>query len=151
MKVILNETIESLGIIGSEVTVSDGFGRNYLLPQKKAVAATPQNRNMFLQQKVRLDLQIAKEREFAGEMAKKLESVICKITAKVSDEDRLYGSISIREIMDALSDQGVEVDKKMILLAEPIKQTGTFKIPIRVYQGVEPEITVEVIPEQSNE
>jgi len=151
MKVILNETIESLGIIGSEVTVSDGFGRNYLLPQKKAVAATPQNRNMFLQQKVRLDLQIAKEREFAGEMAKKLESVICKITAKVSDEDRLYGSISIREIMDALSAQGVEVDKRMILLAEPIKQTGTFKIPIRVYQGVEPEITVEVIPEQSNE
>ncbi|MDD2389830.1 MAG: 50S ribosomal protein L9 [Desulfobacterales bacterium] len=151
MKVILNETIESLGIIGSEVTVSDGFGRNYLLPQKKAVAATPQNRNIFLQQKARLDLQIAKEREFAGEMAKKLESVICKITAKVSDEDRLYGSISIREIMDALSDQGVEVDKKMILLAEPIKQTGTFKIPIRVYQGIEPEITVEVIPEQSNE
>lgn len=147
MKVILNETIESLGIIGKEVNVSDGFARNYLLPQKKAVEATPQNRAIFKQQKAKLELQIAKERQTAQEMASKLEAVICKITAKVSEEDRLYGSVTIREIMDVLSAQGIEVDKKMVLLAEPIKQIGTFKVPIRVYQNVEPEITVEVIPE----
>jgi len=147
MKVILTETIESLGIIGSEVTVADGYARNYLLPQNKALVATDQNRNVLAQQKAKLDLQIAREREMAEEMAGKLEGVECKIAAKVSDEDRLYGSITVREIMDALSSLGIEVDKKMVLLADPIKQIGVHKVPIRVYQGVEPEITVEVVPE----
>jgi large subunit ribosomal protein L9 len=145
MKVILTETIESLGIIGSEVKVADGYARNYLLPQKKAVPASPQNHKLFLQQKVRVDLQIAKEKGFAEEMAKKLEGVVCTIAARVSDENRLYGSITTRDIIDALAAKEVIVEKKMILMKEPIKTLGTFRIPIRVYKGVEPEITVEIV------
>ncbi len=144
MKVILKETIEPLGIIGSEVDVKNGFARNYLIPRGKAVFATPQNRNVLAQEKAKLDLQIAKERATAEEMAKKLESVVCKITAKVAEENRLYGSVTTREIMDALIAQNVDVLKRMILLKDPIKELGTYKIPIRIYKDIEPEITLEV-------
>lgn len=147
MKIILKETIESLGIIGSEVTVANGYARNYLLPQNKAVLATPQNRKLMEQDKAKFDIQIAKEKGLAEEIAKKLEGVVCKIAAKVSEEDRLYGSISTRNIADALASQNIEVEKKMILLNEPIKNIGTFNVPIRVYKDVEPEIIVEVVPE----
>jgi large subunit ribosomal protein L9 len=147
MKVILKETIDSLGIIGTEVTVADGYARNYLFPQKKAVRATPQNRRMLEQEKTKFELQIAKERKLAEEMAQKLEGVVCKIAAKVSEEDRLYGSVSVRDVIDALSDQDIVVEKRMVLLKEPIKALGIYKVPIRVYKEVEPEITVEVVPE----
>jgi large subunit ribosomal protein L9 len=147
MKVILKETLDALGIIGSEVTVADGYARNYLFPQKKAVPATPQNRRALEQKKAQFEVQIAKEKGLAEEMAARLEGVVCKIRAKVTDEDRLYGSISLRDIMNALAQQDVKVDKRMVLLSEPLKKLGTYKIPIRVYKGVEPEITVEVLPE----
>ena len=147
MKIILKETIESLGIIGSEVTVADGYARNYLLPQNKAVPATPQNHKMLEQFKDKFDLQIAKEKIFAEEMAERLEGVVCTIAAKVSDEDRLYGSISTRDIINSLASKHIEVEKRMILLNEPIKNIGTHKVPIRVYKDVEPEIIIEVVPE----
>ena len=147
MKVILKETIDSLGIIGSEVTVAKGYARNYLLPQQKAVLATPENHRALAQEKAKFDLQIAKEKKVAEEMAARLAEVSCKIAAKVSEEDRLYGSITVRDVIKALAVEGVEVEKRMVLMTEPIKTIGTHKIPIRVYKEVEPEITLEVVPE----
>lgn len=147
MRVILKETIESLGIIGSEVEVKNGYARNYLLPQKKAVPATPQNRKLLEQEKAKVELQIAKERGIAEEMAKRLEGVSVTIPAKVHEEDRLYGSVTVREVLDALVKQEIDVERRMILLKEPIKTLGTYQVPIRVYKEVEPEITVEVVPE----
>jgi large subunit ribosomal protein L9 len=149
MKVILRETISSLGIIGSEVNVADGYARNYLLPQKKAVPATSQQRKILAQEKAKFELQIAKEKEFAHEMAKRLEAVSVTIASKVHEADKLYGSVTVRDIIDALKKQDVEVEKRMVLLNEPIKTIGTFKVPIRVYQGIKPEITVEVVPEEA--
>ena len=147
MKVILKETIDSLGIIGSEVRVADGYARSYLLPQNKAVPATPQNRKMLERDRAKFDLQIAKERKVAEEMAQRLEAVAVTIAAKVSEEDRLYGSISVRDIIDALAKQDIVVEKRMVLLKEPIKTIGTYKVPIRVYKEVEPEISVEIVSE----
>ena len=147
MKIILKETINSLGIIGSEATVANGYARNYLFPQNKAVPATPQNRRMLEQDKVKFDLQITKERKIAEEMAEKLEGVSCTIEAKVSEEERLYGSVTVRDILNALQKQDISIEKRMVLLKEPIKTIGTFKVPIRVYKEVEPEITVEIVPE----
>ncbi|MEZ4528534.1 MAG: 50S ribosomal protein L9 [Desulfobacterales bacterium] len=146
-KVILTQTIESLGVIGSEVKVARGFARNYLLPQKKAMLSTPANRNILERSRVKFELQIAKEKAFAEEMAKRLEGVSVTIAARVSDEDRLYGSVTVRDIVEALAAKGIEMEKRMVLLTEPIKNLGTYSVPIRVYKGVEPEITVEVIPE----
>ena len=147
MKVILNETIESLGIIGSEVSVSDGYARNYLLPQGKALAATAQNRKMMQDQRKKIDLQIAKERKLAEEMAEQLKNVVCTIAAKAGNENKLYGSITINNIIENLSGQDIRVEKRMVLLQAPIKELGSYKVPIRVYADVEPEITVEVVPE----
>jgi large subunit ribosomal protein L9 len=147
MKVILTQTIESLGIIGSEADVKPGYARNFLLPQKKAVVATPQNRRRLELDKAKFELQIAKERKLAEEMAQRLEGVVCRITAKVAEEDRLYGSVTARDVIDSLATQNITVEKRMLLLSEPIKQLGSFKVPIRVYKGVEPEITVEVVAE----
>lgn len=147
MKVILKETIDSLGIIGSEVNVAKGYARNYLLPQEKAVLATPQNRKLMEKERTKFELQIAKERNLAEQMAQRLEGVKCTIAAKVSEENRLYGSISVRDIVDALAAQDIVIEKRMVLLKEPIKEIGSYKIPIRVYKEVEPKIIVEIVPE----
>lgn len=147
MKVILQETINTLGIIGSEVDVADGYARNYLLPQGKAVLATPENRKKMEREKTKVELQIAKEREIAEQMAKELEGVVCKVTAKVSEENRLYGSVTVRDIVKALTEQNIEVEKRMVMLSDPIKTIGSHQVPIRVYSGVEPEITVEIVAE----
>jgi large subunit ribosomal protein L9 len=146
MKVILKETISSLGIIGSEVSVANGFARNYLFPQGKAVEATKANRKIMERNKAKFELQFAKEKELATQMAERIAGVECEIKAKVSDEDRLYGSVSLRDILKALADMDIKIEKRMVMLAEPIKTLGTFKVPIRVYQDVEPEITVNVVP-----
>ena len=147
MKLILKETIETLGIIGSEVDVADGYARNYLLPQGKAILDTPQNRKTLEQEKAKFELQIAKEKKIAEEMAEKLKDVSCTIAAKVAEENRLYGSVTIHDIIEELAKQNIEVEKRMILLTEPIKELGTYNVPIRVYKEVEPEITVTVIAE----
>jgi large subunit ribosomal protein L9 len=146
MKVILKETIEHLGVIGTEINVAKGYARNYLLPHNKALPATPQNRKLMEQARTKFDLQIAKEKEFAEEMAKRLDGVVLTIPAKVSDENRLYGSVHVRDIIDELRKKDIEIEKRMILLSEPIKELGTYKVPIRVYKDVEPEITVTVVP-----
>lgn len=147
IKVILKETIDSLGIIGSEVQVADGYARNYLLPQDKAVLATPANRKMLEQQKMKFELQIAKEKAQAEEMAQQIQDVRCTIAARVSDGDKLYGSVTVRDIVAALQKQEVSVEKRMVLLNEPIKTVGEHKVALRIYKGVKPEITVEIVPE----
>jgi large subunit ribosomal protein L9 len=151
MKVILKETIDTLGIAGTECTVAAGYGRNYLLPQGKAILATPQNRRVMEQAKAKLDLQIAKERKVAEEMANKIKTVVCTIKAKVHEELRLYGSVTTHDIKEALDSQDIMVERRAILLAEPIKEIGEYKVPIRLYKDVEPEITVNVIPEDKQD
>ena len=147
MKVILKETIESLGVVGTVINVSEGYARNYLLPQKKAVLNTAHNLQTLEREKAKIEVMIAKEKGLAEENAKKLAGVVCKITAKVSEENRLYGSVSAREIVDSLAAQNLIVEKNMVLLTEPIKTLGTFSVPVRVYKGIKPVITVEVVPE----
>ena len=145
MKVILKETIDSLGIIGSEVNVAPGYARNYLLPQGKAVPATAQYRKILEHEKAKFELQIAKEKDLAQQMAQRLEGVTCEVAAKIHEGDRLYGSVTVRDIIDALAKKDIVVEKRMVLLPEPIKTIGNFKVAIRVYKDVEPEITVNVV------
>lgn len=149
MKVILKETVESLGLAGSEVKVADGYARNYLFPKGKAVAATDSNRKVIEQMRAKLELRIAKEKEKASEAAEKIVGTVCKISAKVSAEGKLYGSVGVSDIVDALSEQGIEVSKKMVLLNEAIKEIGTYPVGIYLYEDVVPEITVEVTDEQA--
>ncbi len=151
MELILKETISTLGQEGDVVTVKSGYGRNYLLPQGKAILATPQNRKVMEQAKAKLELQIAKERKLAEEMAAKIKNVVCTIKAKVHEEGRLYGSVTTHDIKESLNNQQIELERRSILLAEPIKEIGEYKVPIRLYKDVEPEITVNVIAEEKEE
>ncbi len=151
MRVILKETIDTLGIVGTECNVAPGYARNYLFPQGKAIEATPQNRKIIEQAKAKFDLQIAKERKIAEEMAEKLKAVECTIKAKVHEETKLYGSITTHDIKAALNNQNITIERRSILLAEPIKEIGEYKVPIRLYKDVEPEITVKVVPEKKSD
>ncbi len=151
MDVILKETIDTLGIAGSEVSVAAGYGRNYLLPQGKAVLATKQNRRVMEQAKAKLELQIAKERKLAEDMAASIKDVVCTIKAKVHEENSLYGSVTTHDIKDALNAQDIMLERRSILLAEPIKEIGEYQVPIRLYKDVEPAITVKVVPEEKTE
>ena len=115
MQVILKETIETLGMAGTEVKVADGYARNYLFPKNKAVAATPANRKVMEQNRQKLELQIAREKEIASQAAEKIAGVVCRIPAKARTEGRLYGSVAPGDILSALSEQGIEVSKRMFL------------------------------------
>ncbi|NOX34034.1 MAG: 50S ribosomal protein L9 [Deltaproteobacteria bacterium] len=151
MRIILKETIDTIGIAGTECDVAPGFGRNYLLPQGKAILATPQNRKVMEQAKAKLELQIAKERKIAEEMADKVKTIVCTIKAKVHEDTRLYGSVTTHDIKESLNSQDILLERRSILLAEPIKEIGEYKVPIRLYKDVEPEITVNVIAEKKEE
>ncbi len=148
MKVILKETIESLGIVGDEVTVANGYARNYLLPQKKAVLSTSANRNLIERVKKQLDIKDVENRTLAEAMSKKIQGVVCTISAKVSEEDRLYGSVTTRDIVDQLQAQGLEVERKMVMLSEPIKTLGSYIVPVQLHPDINPEITVKVVAEE---
>ena len=151
MRVILKETIDTLGIAGTECNVAAGYGRNYLLPQGKAIIATPQNRTVMAQAKAKLELQIAKERKIAEELAEIIKNVVITIKAKVHEDVLLYGSVTTHDIKESLSNNNIEVERRAILLAEPIKEIGEYKVPIRLYKDVEPEITVKVVAEENQE
>ncbi len=148
MKVILTEMIESLGTVGDEVNVAKGYVRNYLIPQKKAILATPSNRKIFERQRTQLEQRLAKDQTRAEVMAEKIRGAVCTIAAKVSEGDRLYGSVSTRDIAEQLKLQGFDVDKGMVMLSEPIKTLGSYIVPIRLYTDIASEITVKVVPEQ---
>jgi len=149
MKVILREPVESLGSVGKEVSVAKGYARNYLFPQKKAVLATPANRVLIERERKKLEIKAAKDKEQAEIMAKAVEGVVCAITAKVSEDDRLYGSVGRREIEKKLMSQGLDIHRKMILLPEPIKQVGSYVVPIQIHPEIKVKITVNVVPEES--
>nr|HID60168.1 50S ribosomal protein L9 [Desulfobacterales bacterium] len=148
MKVILQETIEGLGIIGDEVEVADGYARNYLLPQEKALPATSQNRKLVESKRRSIEVQKEKEKNAAKAIAEKLKGMECTIPGKVSEGGRLYGSVSAREIVSHLASKEIKINRKMVILKEPIKHVGTYTVPIRLYQDIEAEITIEVVPEE---
>jgi large subunit ribosomal protein L9 len=149
MKIILKETIDTLGIAGSECVVAEGYGRNYLLPQGKAILATPQNRKIMEQAKTKIDLQIARERKLAEEMAEKIKIIEVTIKAKAYEDVKLYGSVTTHDIKSALNSHNIELERRSILLADPIKEIGEYKVPIRLYKDVEPKITVKVLAEDA--
>lgn len=148
MKVILTETIESLGTVGDEVDVAKGYARNYLVPKKKAIVATAKNRKLFERQRMQVEKQLDMAHAEAEAMAEKMRGAVCTIAGKVSEEDRLYGSVSTRDIAEQLKTQGFDVDKSMVMLSEPIKTLGSYIVPIHLHADITSEITVKVVPEQ---
>ena len=147
MEIILQEDVENLGEIGDLVKVKDGYARNYLLPRGLALTASRRNVRV-LEHRKRL---AAKKRERAQQNANavrdRLSGLTLSITARAGEEDKLFGSVTNIDIEKALQAQGVTIDRRKIILAEPIKQLGTYTVPIRLSRDVEASVTVQVSPE----
>ncbi len=147
MKIILREDIDNLGKSGELVTVKDGYGRNYLLPRGKAVLASAQNMRQLEHERTVLSARNAKLKGVAEEQAKKIGSVKAVIKRKVGEQDKLYGSVTVLDIAEALAAQGQQVDRRLIHLAEPIKAVGSYEVELRLHRDVVAKIKVEVQPE----
>ena len=147
MKVILREDIDNLGKSGDLVTVKDGFGRNYLLPRKKAVLASEQNLRQLEHEKGVITARNAKLKGAAEEQAKKIGAIKVTIKRKVGEQDKLFGSVTALDIAEAVAAQGQNVDRRAIHLPEPIKSTGHFEVELRLHREVVAKIKVDVVAE----
>ncbi len=147
MEIILQEDVVNLGAIGDVVKVRDGYGRNYLIPRGLAVAANRRNLHMLEHQKRVTTTKKEKDRQQAQGMSARLEALSLTIQARAGEEDRLFGSVTNIDIEKALAAQGVTIDRRKILLTEPIKQLGTFTVPVHLNSEVRGNITVNVVRE----
>jgi len=147
MKVVLLETIEGIGSVGQEVKVKDGYARNYLIPKGLALMASDKNIKAFrdkIQSRIRSE---AKSKEHALKIAEQLENVLLNFAVKTGQEGKLFGSITPTNIFDALKEKGFDVDKKKIVLSEPIRHVGAHEVTIRLYPGVNAQLKIEVSAE----
>ena len=148
MKVILKEDIPKLGTMGETVKVAPGYGRNYLIPQGKAVLATSKNFKELEHQRQLILRKAELIRKDAESFAEKFRGLTLTLARKVVDEDKIYGSVSVGDISKALEEAGVEIERKMIKLDEPIKSLGEFQVPVKVHADVTAEITIQVVKEE---
>ncbi|SDP03756.1 50S ribosomal protein L9 [Desulforhopalus singaporensis] len=146
MELILKETISSLGFEGDVVTVKDGYGRNYLLPQGKAVAATAENLKILEENKAAIEARRAADQKNAEAIAKKISGIEVVIEQLAGDDERLFGSVSNTDICAKLAELDVKLDKRQILLADPIKTLGDTSVTVKVGFNVSAEISVKVVP-----
>ena len=148
MEVILREDIEKLGNRGEVVKVAPGYARNFLLPKKLAVAATASNKKIVEQER---QAHLRKEAKLQGEaqdLAKLLDGVSVTITQKAGENDQLFGSVTSKDVADALAAKNFTIDRRKIQLDEPIKQLGEFKVPVKLHKDVTAEVTVVVAKEE---
>ena len=148
MEVILLEKVANLGDLGDKVNVKAGYGRNYLLPQGKATAATPENIAEFEARRAELERVAAEKRAAAEARAAQLNELVVTITANVGEEGKLFGSIGTQDIADALTASGIEVAKSEVRLPEgTIRQTGEYDITLQLHSEVNAEIKLVVAGE----
>jgi len=149
VKVILTTNVTSLGAAGAVVEVARGYARNYLIPQGKALEATPANISRFEAQRTRLVLNLARQQESAREVAARLGELRLTISQRVGESDRLYGSVTTAMIAEAAAEQGFSIDRRHLELAEPIKKLGTYQVTVRLSPDIKAQIQVEVVPAAS--
>jgi len=140
MQIILLERIENLGTIGDVVTVKDGFARNYLLPQKKALRANDANRQVFEANRERLEAENAERRDEAAKAGAKVDGAEVVLIRASSNSGQLYGSVNVRDIAAALQEQGYDVDKRQVVMGSPIKAIGLHDVTIQLH----PEVRVSI-------
>lgn len=143
--VVLQGDVQSLGKSGDLVRVRPGYARNFLIPRGLALPATESNVARVEELRKLALAKAAKELTAAREVATKLESVAVKIARPVGEENKMYGSVTSRDIEDAFRAAGIEVDRKKIDLAEPIKQLGLTEVPVKLYRDVVAKLRVEVV------
>ena len=147
MKLLLRQDYEPLGVAGDVVNVKPGFARNFLIPKGYGMLTTDKNVKRYENDQRQLHWLQEKEKRQSEELAKTLENVSCTITVQVGDEDKMFGSVTSQNITEALEAQGYTVDKRKILLEEPIKSLGIYSVPIKLHADVEAKVKVWVVKE----
>ena len=150
MEVILKEDVETLGHRGDVVKVANGYGRNYLLPQRLAIEATNGNKAVILQMKESAVRKAAKEKTAAQTQAETLNAVELAFERKVGANDVLFGSVTSADIAAALEKQGFETDRRKIALDEPLKQLGEFHVAIKLFREVSAHVKVTIKSDDPN-
>ena len=147
MEVILREDVDKLGNRGQVVKVASGYARNFLLPNRMAVAATDSNKKIVEQERQGHLRREAKDQSDAADLGKLLESVSVTISQKAGENDQLFGSVTAKDIADSLEKQGYTIERRKIQLDEPIKTLGDHQVPVRLHRDVTTNITVHVVKE----
>ncbi|MBI5411178.1 MAG: 50S ribosomal protein L9 [Nitrospirae bacterium] len=148
MKVILQENVDGVGHLGDLLDVSDGFARNYLLPRHKALEANPRNVKALEHTKRVMAEKVKKEKLEIEALAKKVSAVSLTIQAQVGKDDKLFGSVTVKDIAEALAEQGFTVDRRKIQLAQPIKELGTVTVSVKLHRDVTATVAVHVVKKQ---
>lgn len=145
MKIILRDDREKLGKRGEVVEAAPGYARNFLLPRGLALEATPKNMKLFEEEKKIEAAHKRKEEKEVKELSTKLSEISCTITVQTGEDEKLYGSVTSLDIAEALAREGFEIDKRKIILDEPIKALGVYHIPIKLHPDVTAEVKVWVV------
>jgi large subunit ribosomal protein L9 len=148
MEVILREDIDNLGTRGQVVKVAPGYARNFLLPKRMAVAATEANKKIVEQERQAHLRKEAKIQSEAQDLAKIMTGATVRIAQKAGENDQLFGSVTSKDIAEALAAQNYNIDRRKILLEDPIRQLGEYKVTVRLHKDVPVEITVVVAKEE---
>ncbi len=144
MELILKKTVETLGEEGDIVKVKPGYARNYLIPKKMAVLANKANLAQLEQEKASIEARREKQRQEAESLSKKIAGAVITIKHRVGEEDKLFGSVTAADISEKLAEMNIQINKKNILLSEPLKTLGEFNVPVKVGYQMTSDITVQV-------
>ena len=147
MEVILRQHVDNLGRRGDVVKVADGYARNYLLPRKLALLATDGNKKVIERERVKFEAKELEEKKVAEAIAERMANVELEISRKVGETEALYGSVTTSDIGDALNAKGLDIDKRRVVLQEPIKKLGEFDIPVKLHREVTTHIKLRVVAE----
>lgn len=145
MKVILLQDIDRLGKSGDVVTVKEGFARNFLLPQNKAKIATDGNMKALEVLKKKEAAEVAKQVEAARALANRISNLSLTISVQAGDEEKLFGSVTGDTVADALKDEGITIDKKDVLIEEPIKKLGVYQVAVKVHPEVKASLRLWIV------
>ncbi|MCX7989137.1 MAG: 50S ribosomal protein L9 [Aquificaceae bacterium] len=148
MKVVLIRDFEGYGVFGEVINVKDGFARNYLIPRGIALPATEGNLKHVKSILLQKERKLRREKEKAQELAKKLEGLMVKVLRRVGERGKLFGSVTSQEIAQALQEKGFEVDRKRIMLKNPIREVGIYTVTLKLHPEVTVDIKVDVKPEE---
>lgn len=147
MKIILRQDFETLGTAGEVVNVKNGYARNFLIPKNIAVLATAKNMSLLEQEKKLSVIRQEKDKHVAEKLADELQKISITVAVAVGEEDKVFGSVTAQNIADLLAEKGHEIDKRKVLLPEPIKALGVYTVPIKLHSEVEAKVRVWVVKE----
>ncbi len=147
MKIILNDDIKGLGKKGEVVKVADGYGRNYLIPKGFALEMSKKNLNVYAHQKKQGEIREKKKFRTAQELSEKIGALSLTINVKAHDDENLYGSITEKDIADAIQKAGFDINKHQVIMDSHIKKLGIYTVPVKVYKDIEAKIKIWVVKE----